>query len=291
MRWLVLLFVAACIPVPPPVYRVQRTARVPHPAAPLRSGEPLEGPAELSIGASSFGDTRAPRLADPAAAVEVPTTQMRGEARFRILRGEIAAITDHAIEATMQPIDRTQAPVSAGTAWSVGLATRYSIELPDTHLSIGLGLEALRWNIPYVEYRSCVANCDGAPLQEMLHGSEMIGTLAYSITPSYRAGALAIFGGLYAAQHPTIVRKGTELYATDYNSDVDHGDYNYILHAGVEVHLGYVSVIAQVQDDVTRSPLAYGPSFGFALAAHTPEIPRPPPPRYAVPIEPDDRPW
>ena len=38
---LVLLFaVPACLP--DPIYKVQRTARVPHPAAPLRSGAPLE---------------------------------------------------------------------------------------------------------------------------------------------------------------------------------------------------------------------------------------------------------
>jgi hypothetical protein len=294
---LALLIAPACVPVP--VYRVQRTARVPHPAAPLRSGAPLEGPVELSVGASNAFDTRAPRLADPDASVEVPRTQVRGELRVRVGHGgEIAAIHEQAVETTFAPLDRTQAPVGGDTAWSMGLAVRYAVHFDEApELYVGLGLEALQWMIPYVEYRSCVENCEGVPQQEVTHGSENIPVLAYSITPTYRSGPLTFYAGLYAAPHPTIVRKGEELSAIDYDSEVTAGAYNYVLHAGAQVRLGAITILAQVQNDVTRAPVWYGPSFGLAVAVHLPDrvahrlrryIPPPPPPPPSEP-EPDDR--
>jgi len=281
MRWLVLLLLPACLPVP--VYRVQRTARVPHPAAPLRTGEPLDGPVELSVGPSTALDVRTPRLADPHASVEVPSVQLRGELRIRFLRdGEIAAIHDHAIDDTIHPIDRTQAPVQNGSIYSMGLAARWSFHsdrLPSFFL--GVGTEILQWTIPYVEYRTCVQNCETSPQQQIIRGSDTTMAVGFAVTPTYRIGAFALFGGLYAAPHPTIERKGTELSATDYDSDLSEGRFNFILHAGVEYRLGPVSLLAQIQDDVTRAPVSYGPSFGFALALHIPDA-------YIAP-EPHDR--
>src|SRR5262245_5859433 len=100
--------------VPPPVYRVQRTARVPHPAAPLRTGEPLAGPVELSVGASSVGDVTKPELVDEQAAIEVAREQMRAELRIRLgRRGELAPIFETAM-GEMVPLDHTQAPVENG---------------------------------------------------------------------------------------------------------------------------------------------------------------------------------
>ncbi len=291
----------ACLP-PPPVYKVQRTARVPHPAAPLRSGAPLAGPVELSVGTSSVLETRAPRLADPQASVEVPSVQLRGELRFRLgTYGELDLIHDHAIESTMHALDHSQAAVQDDPVFSVGMGLRYAVHSRDLpHLFLGLGVEVLGWNTPYVEYRSCVANCDGVPLQETSRGEDMLGAFAWSITPTYRDGALTVFGGIYAAPHPTIVRKGTEYSAVDYDSELESGAYNYVVHAGLEYALGPVSVLAQVQDDLTRAPVWYGPSFGFAVALHAPEsIFRPDPPDHRPsrpPIhrvrdwpEPDDR--
>ena len=111
--------------VPPPVYRVQRTARVPHPAAPLRTGEPLAGPIELSVGASSIGDVMSPELVDEHASVEVAREQMRGEVRIRLgKRGEIAPIFEQAMAGSMQALDSTQAPVESGAPTGIGLATR-----------------------------------------------------------------------------------------------------------------------------------------------------------------------
>ena len=276
VRLLVIALLAAgCIP-PTPVYRVQRTVRVPHPAAPLWSGTPLQGAAELSIGASSFGDTRAPRLVDRESSIETPSVMMRGELRIRAgTFGQVALLVDHAIESTFSALDPTQAPVPSGGATGVGAAVRYSVHFDSApELSIGLGAEAMVRELSYVEYRSCVANCDGVPMQEMTTGRDSLAAFAFQVTPAYRTGPWTFYAGLYAVPHPTVVRKGQELYATDYDSELDGGDYNLVLHAGAEVQLGYVSLLAQVQRDMTASPVAYGPSFGFAVAGRIPELPK-----------------
>ncbi len=258
--------------VPPPVYRVQRTARVPRPAAPLRTGEPLAGPIELSVGASSIGDVTKPELVDHDASIEVAREQMRAELRIRLgERGELAPIYEQAV-GMMQSLDATQAPVEQGLPSGLGLATRYSFDA-GSGLSFGLGLEAIAWSIPYVEYRTCVAYCEenDAPIQQMNHGSETVGTLGLAFVPTYRHGNLALFGGAYARRHPTIVRKGTEQFVSDYDEDVDGGVYNVLVHAGIEYRLPVVSLMATVQQDLTADPVAYGPSFGLAIALRVPD--------------------
>ncbi|MBV8759023.1 MAG: hypothetical protein JO257_17170 [Deltaproteobacteria bacterium] len=267
-----LLLFAGCLP--PPVYRVQRDVRAAHAIAPLWSGSPMQGPVEVSTGASNLVDARAPRIGDdPTVASEVPSMQLRGELRFRFARyGQIAVIHDHAIASTYRALDPTQAPVDHDTAQSLGFAIRGAIPVDDVPgLSIGLGFELLQWWLPYVEYRSCVANCDGVPLQEMTSGTDTLAEPAFQVTPSYRSGALTLFAGVYATPHARVERKGTEYSATDYDSEIVRSQFNFIAHAGAEVTFGYISVLAQLQQDLVSDPVSYGPSLGLALSVHAPE--------------------
>lgn len=269
---IVLLMFAAC--VPPPVYRVQRDIRAAHATAPLWSGSPMQDPVEAAVGASNLVDARAPRLGDdPTVASEIPSAQVRGELRFRLGQyAQLAMIHDHAISSTYRPLDPTQAPVGHGTAQSFGLAIRGSIpdeEVPG--LSIGIGLELLEWSLPYVEYRSCVANCDGQPLQQMNTGDDSLFEPALQFIPSYRRGAWTFFAGMYATPQARIVRKGSEIGSTDYDSDIDRSGFNFIANAGAEVTFGYVSVLAQIQQDLVNDPVSYGPSLGIGLSLHAPE--------------------
>lgn len=269
---------AAC--VPPPVYRVQRTARVPRPAVPLRTGEPLDGPAELSVGMNSFGDVIKPELVDKDASLEVPKAQSRSELRFRLgrrgARGELAAIYEQSLENGMQPLDGTQAPVREGAPAGVGLAMRYSFATGAPGFSIGAGIEAMSWQIPYVEYRTCVEYCEenNAPQMQINHGSEGVSTLGFALTPTYRTGPLAIYAGAYSRRHPTIERKGSELYAENYDKDVSRGNYNLLVHVGVEYRMPVLSLLATVQQDLTADPVLYGPTFGLAIALRVPNDPK-----------------
>lgn len=282
---------AAC--VPPPVYRVQRTARVPRPAVPLRTGEPLDGPAELSVGMNSFGDVIKPELVDKEASLEVPKAQARSELRFRLgrrgARGELAAIYEQSLESGMQPLDGTQAPVREGAPSGVGLALRYSLATGTPGFSIGAGIEAMSWQIPYVEYRTCVEYCEenDAPLMQINRGTEGVGTLGFALTPTYRTGALAIYAGAYTRRHPTIERKGSELFAEDSDRDVSGGNYNLLVHAGVEYRMPVISLLATVQQDLTADPVLYGPTFGLAIALRVPNAPKLP---YHDPPQPEPRP-
>lgn len=234
----------------------------------------MQGPVEASVGASNLIDARAPRLGDdPTVASEVPSMQMRGEVRFRLGQyGQLALIHDHAIASTYKALDPTQAPVDHGAAMSFGVAIRGAIpdeEVPG--LSIGLGFEVLEWWLPYVEYRSCVANCDGQPIQELNTGTDTLAEPAFQIIPSYRRGALTLFAGVYATPHARVERKGTEIGSLDYDSDIARSGFNFIAHAGAEVTLGSVSILAQIQQDLVSDPVSYGPSLGLALAIHAPE--------------------
>jgi hypothetical protein len=265
------LGLVACVPAP--VYRVQRTARVPHPAVPLRTGEPLAGPVELSVGASSIGDVLRPKLVDEQASIEVAREQIRTELRFRLgKRGELAPIVEAAVGRTVA-LDDTQAPVEDGMPAGFGLAARYSFATGAPGFSIGLGLETMSWQIPYVEYRTCVEYCEenNAPTMQKLHGREGVYSFAVSLVPTYRVGRLALFAGGYTRRHPTIKRKGTELYEMSYERDVHGGNYNLMVHAGAEYRLTAVSFLATVHQDLTAEPVQYGPSFGFAIAFRVPD--------------------
>lgn len=234
----------------------------------------MQGPVEVSTGASNLVDARAPRIgSDPTIASEVPSMQLRGELRFRFARyGQIAVIHDHAIASTYRALDPTQAPVDHDTAESLGFAVRGAIPVEEVPgLSIGLGFEVLQWWLPYVEYRSCVANCDGVPTQEMTSGTDTLAEPAFQLVPSYRTGNLTLFAGVYATPHARVERKGTEYSATDYDSEITRSGFNFIAHAGAELTFGYVSVLAQIQQDLVTDPVDYGPSLGVALAFHSPE--------------------
>jgi hypothetical protein len=272
--WLLILLVGC---VPPPVYRVQRAARMPRPAVPLRTGEPLAGPVEVSFGAVAGKEAT---LVDQEAAIEVPHQQYRGELRVRIgERGELAPFYEQAVESSMDKLDATQAPINSGTPHALGVAMRYSIATGVPGLSIGTAADVMSWSVPYVEYRTCVEYCEenGVYGTQMLTGTESIGTFGVGITPTYRSGHFAIFGGAYTRRHPTIERKGTEV-GPEVDRDITAGNFNLMLHAGVEFQAAMFSVMATVQQDLTPDPVQYGPSLGFAIALHVPDIKKTPPP-------------
>jgi hypothetical protein len=287
MRALPVLLIGLAGCLPPPTYQVQRSARVPRPAVPLHSGQPLDGPVELSVGATAGGHGK---LIDRQAAIETPSTQARAELRFKIRRGEIAWLYERSLAGTFAQLDRTQAPVESGAPRAAGVALRYSWETGEPGLSVGTSVEVMDWGIPYVEYRTCVENCDGVTINERHTGTEHFLTGAFGITPSYRSGPWTVFGGAYTRRHPTIERKDTESNYYD-DPDVSAGNWNFMVHAGVEYRTGLVSFLASIQQDLSADPVQYGPSIGVALAIHANRFkipsgnpgPTPTTPGYTVP--------
>ena len=273
---LVLALAGGCFP-PPPIYRVQRSARVPRPTVPLRTGQPLAGPFELSLGASSVGDAIEPRGANSDEALEVPRHQLRGELRIRLFeRGEIAAIHERAIGGATK-LDPTQADVEDGQPWGGGVAWRYSIAPRGEPWSVGLGLELLQWSVPYREIRTCVENCEDAPQVQTFDSASGETTVGFGVTPAYRiTPKVTLFGGVFTRNHPRITRKGEEI--GEYNdADTTGGPFNVLVHAGAAMQFGAFTALVLVNQNLDTDPVRYGPSIGFALsAAIDPANARPP---------------
>src|SRR5690242_19212342 len=65
-------------------YQVNRSALAPHAAPTLHSGQPLDGAAEVALGAASVADVSKPTVGNDEASVEIPGTQVHGDARLRV---------------------------------------------------------------------------------------------------------------------------------------------------------------------------------------------------------------
>lgn len=257
----VLPFAAAC------VGNIQRSARVPHPAVPLQSGQPLAAPVELSGGLSNVTDVVAPRVGDPTQAVEVPSTQMRDELRFKLRdRAQLGLIYERGFGATSKMPDSTQAPVGPGDVAGYGMSFGYSFETGTPGFAVGTTVELMGWTVPYVEYTTCT-NCVGN-ITIVDHGTANPMTLGIGIQPSYKSGAITLFGGVFARNHPTTLRKemNTDVTFSD-NGDVQGGPFNAIANVGIELELAkQVSALVLVHQDLVSDPVRYGPGIGVALS-------------------------
>ena len=264
MRWLPVLFLIGC--VPPPVYRVQRAARVPRPTVPLRTGQPLAGPLEFTLGASSAMNTKKPE-GNGESAIEVPDHQMRGELRIRLFeRGELAIIHERAIGHATK-LDETQADITSGQPSGSGAALRFSIHPDGAPWSVGLDWEMLRWSVPYTEIRTCIENCENVDTYQENHSETGELTWGFGITPAIRVSDnISLFGGMFLRNHPTIVRKDTEVGSYN-DEDLEAGPVNVLLHAGIAARLGAFTALLLVNQDMDRDPVTYGPGIGFALSA------------------------
>jgi hypothetical protein len=249
---------------------IQRSARVPHPGVPLSSGQPLATPAELSAGLSNATDVMAPRVGNASQAVEVPSTEMRDELRIRLgRRGVLNLLYEDGFGATSQKPDATQAPIGGGDVRGYGVSAGYSFETSTPGLSIGTTFETIVWSLPYVQYETCTSGADGAacPMTTTItHGRANPMTVGMGVTPSYRSGAVTVFGGLFARNHPTTTRKEINVQLPD-DDDVRSGPFNLLVHAGIELQLAErISALVLIHQDVTADPIRYGPGIGIAIA-------------------------
>jgi hypothetical protein len=245
---------------------VQRSARVPHPGVPLTSGQPLVTSAELSGGLSNAMDVMAPRVGNASQAVEVPGTDMRDELRIRLgQRGTLALIYEDGFGATSQKPDPTQAPIGDGDVRGYGASISYALPTSTPGLSVGLTFEHMVWSLPYVEYQTCTSEGCSGMTTIIAHGRANPMTFGLGIAPSYRVGAITVFGGLFARNHPTAIRKEMGVRLDDDNS-VSGGPFNLLFHAGIELELAdRLSALVLVHQDVIADPLRYGPGIGIAL--------------------------
>jgi hypothetical protein len=292
---LALLGAAACTP-----YNVHRAALGPHPEPVLYSAEPSEGIAEIGLGASSIAHTTHVKKGNAETAVESPGTQVRGDLRFQVSdRLALGLAYSNGLAATAQKPEESQPDVDNGNVEGYGFLADVSIPTNNPNLWVGLHVDMTIWSVPWVEYSS--STDPGIPWVIERHGSDSVGTFAFGVTPSYKAGRITWFGGLTAREHPTIQEKDIEV-VVDLDADVKSGPFNFIVSAGLEAQLAsQVKGSLVVYQDITQDPNIYGPAIGAMVIIplgqrHKPPEPRPvytpptaPPPPPPPPMAPGAR--
>jgi hypothetical protein len=257
----------------------------------MSGGPPLAGQAQLAVGASSVAHFSAPGPGDPNAGIEIPGTQLFGSLRGQLNDTfSLGALYENGLDRGAKPLKGTQPPVEGGSVQGYGLTADVSIRTGDPRLRIGLGVDAMIWRVPYVEYLTCAAGEACAPYMIVEHDADMVGTFAASVTPSYRAtDVVTVFGGLTVRQHPTIQQKGQEMGPLLDDPEVQSGPANVIASGGVELSIAEGALLASAIAywDVSREPARYGPGaavmlsipFGKRAGAPAPS----PPPGYMAP--------
>ena len=244
------------------VYRVNRAALVPHMTPTLRSGAPLDAQAELSLGASSVAHLGDPEASDQTAGVEIPGTQLEGNARLRL--GEHVAlglILAQGLDSTARAAKANQPDVDEGDVRGGGVSLVASVPTSDPRWSVGVELELMTWSVPYVEYGVCVDECEFAADTITNRGRTTVPQVALGVVPTYRAGSTSWFGGVTVRNHPTIEQKGIEHGDDGGDGEVEAGTFNLVLSAGVETELfsGLRGGLV-LYTPVNGAPVRYGPS-------------------------------
>ncbi len=267
------------------VNRVNRAALVPHMTPTLRSGAPMETPAEISIGASSLAHSTLGST-DDEAAVEVPGTQAEGAMRVRVgQKVALGLIYAEGFDAGAKPIDDTQPPVESGNTRGYGFTLTGMIPTGNPKWHVGIDSELIFWSVPYVEYETCVQNCGGVNWTFMEEGRASVSQLAVGVIPTYSTGKFNAWGGLTFRNHPTIKQKGTEI-GVDFEDEVEEGSFNTVLSVGGDMELGGgFRAGATLYQVVQGKPAQYGPSVAVTLTIplgrrDTPPAAAPPAPAY-----------
>ncbi len=249
-------------------YTQNRAALVPHSTPMAIDGQPMGTVAQLGLGASNVADPIAPSAGDPRAGDVVPGTQLRGEIALRMgSTGMIwgayeqgLAASGHAVSASLPELH------NGGDVIGAGGGVAWSIPTSNPHWRVGVSTELLFWSVPWVQYTTCVStNCDTPGYTYSDRGSDLVPTLAFGITPSYRNGPLTVFGGVTARNQPTITGL---IYTQDPDSDADvqAGPFNVTLHAGLEyMFADAVNVSLVVHQTVTTDPIQSGPGIGLMV--------------------------
>ncbi|CAN5909863.1 hypothetical protein BH11MYX2_BH11MYX2_12630 [soil metagenome] len=254
---LAFLSLAACS-----TYTNHRAALVPHATPVAFDGQPMENNGQISIGADNLFDLARPTAGDPTQGDQVPAQQFRGMAALRVSNiVSISGIVEHA-SAGNSTVLKSDAPrIIESMLDGIGLALRFSIPTQNPAFRIGLAIEGVVWNVPWVEFSTCDASCVTVTTDQ----ADLVPTLGVALIPSYRVGRVTLFGGATIRNQPTITQE-TITYGSPDSEGPNSGSWAFTFHAGVGVELGHGVRANTVLHDTVGGPVAYGPSVAFELA-------------------------
>jgi hypothetical protein len=251
-------------------YNYNRAALVPRATPRMTSGQPLSAAGQLDVGASSVASLGKPEAGDSNAGIEVPSTQLHGGLKLRV--GETAAvgvIYENGLAQNAEKLNSSQPDVKGGGVQGYGLSLDISIPTGNPNFRVGLGVDAIMWSVPYVEYFSCAAGESCFPFSIQTEGRDNVGQLALSLTPSFKVSEdLSLFGGLTVRQHPTIDQKGMEQEPLFSEPEVESGPANVLISSGAELSLANGGLLASgvIYWNASQNPAKYKGGFGLMLS-------------------------
>jgi hypothetical protein len=264
-------------------YSVRRSALVPQPTPTMRTGQPMERAAELSVGMGTLASAQAPVEGDDSAGLHISRHQANGNLRFRPTRNfDLGIILERGFSSGATALASDQPTPDHGDAIGFGTSLHYSIETRDPGFRIGVAADLLTYNIPNVEYRTCVENCEGVVATEVVEKNTMVPVYSVAVTPSWRVHQQwTVHGGVTIRNHPIIARGGTEgFYDTD---DLEAGPPNVILSVGAEYALeNGIKAAVVVHKNMAIDPVEYGPTVAALITIPLTSAPPKPAPASRV---------
>jgi hypothetical protein len=271
MRWLLpaLVLLAGCLPEPQ--YAVRRTAVVPHPAPPARSGQPLEAKVRLSGHHSSVIVPVEPRENPTSnSGLYVARHNLGGQVRFKASPAwDLGFGYQRSLKRGAMATDRSNAFIPRDGASTTTAGGLYSapLDLEDRfRLAVALDLGVVRASVR--EEGHCIANCEYAAPSYVDQGTRTVGFASASLIPSYRTGNWVTFASATVQNHPTNVDKDIQgAWTADPSDDLNDGPPYLILGAGLEYRdPSGVTILGHIYQPLSTSVVQYGPAAGFSVA-------------------------
>jgi hypothetical protein len=247
-------------------YSVRRAALVPHAAPTMRDGQPMgDAVAAVDLGVQTLVQTRDPAEGDDTAGLHIPRIQTNGGLRFQPAEGlDIGIIYERGWADGATSLAEDQ-PDTEGDAQGFGVTMGYSMATGDPNFRVGLSLDLINYNVPYVEYRTCVENCGISPYTDVDRHKVNVGAIAVGAIPSYQHGPWTFFGSLTLRNHPTVPRGGTE--GPIDGDDIEGGPLNAIVAAGASFTTpARVKASILVYQPMTNDPVDYSPTVAVMIS-------------------------
>jgi hypothetical protein len=141
-------------------HSVRRAGLVPHQTPSVRTGQPMEARGELAAAVTTVAAPWAPAEGDRNAGVYLPRVQGQAALRVRPTTNlDLALVHERASASGARAVSDDQPAIGATDASGWGAALHYSIPHDSPRFRLGVELGALIYRIPYVEYRTCAADC------------------------------------------------------------------------------------------------------------------------------------
>jgi hypothetical protein len=230
------------------------------------------GGQEFSFGSASVASAGTPRLGDPDAGIEVPRVDLNGAFRFKIGQDvDLGFVWDQGLDEGAVSLAPDQPSTNNGDVYGGGLSLGYSAAFPDEpRFRMGLTVDLLFYSVPFVEYRTCIENCQGQPmLTTMDRGRAGIPVVAIGAVPSFRLDRLTLYGGFTLRNHPTVERGEIEedLDLDDGDEEVSGGSFNVVASVGLDVEVtSSLRASLQIYQPLTETPVRYLPTIALGIA-------------------------